>query len=186
MMSDFHGDGSPDDPGDIRYKDLDNYFKACARHSDRDFLLMPGEEPNTHIGGHYTAVIPKPVYWTKVRNPVSHSSRTIRSSARSITPVPRRICWSILEHEQGLIWQAHPRTKGSTPYPDTIRETAHFNSDRYLGGAYQSLPVDLSEKRICEARCIGVLDDMNNWTGPKYLVSEGDTYMKFPEDEIYW
>ena len=41
MMSDFHGDGSPDDSGDIRYNDLDSYFKACARHSDREFLLMP-------------------------------------------------------------------------------------------------------------------------------------------------
>jgi hypothetical protein len=26
---------------------------------------------------------------------------------------------------------------------------------------------------------------MNNWSGPKYLVSEGDTYNKFPDDEIY-
>ena len=26
---------------------------------------------------------------------------------------------------------------------------------------------------------------MNNWSGPKYLVAEGDTYMKYPEDEIY-
>jgi len=47
------------------------------------------------------------------------------------------------------------------------------------------LPVDLSESRICEERCFGTLDDMNNWGGPKYLISEGDTYNKFPEDEIY-
>ena len=26
---------------------------------------------------------------------------------------------------------------------------------------------------------------MNNWAGPKYLIAEGDTYTKFPEDEIY-
>jgi hypothetical protein len=26
---------------------------------------------------------------------------------------------------------------------------------------------------------------MNNWAGPKYLVAEGDTYMKFPDDETY-
>ena len=26
---------------------------------------------------------------------------------------------------------------------------------------------------------------MNNWAAPKYLFAEGDTYSKFPEDEIY-
>ena len=185
MMSDFHGDGSPDDSGDIRYNDLDSYFKACARHSDRDFLLMPGEEPNAHIGGHYTAVFPKPVYWTKVRLAGQPFVEDHPKFGKVYRTGSAKDMLELLELERGLIWQAHPRTKGSTPYPDAIRETAHFNSDRYLGGAYQSLPADLSEKRICEARCIGVLDDMNNWTGPKYLVSEGDTYMKFPEDEIY-
>jgi hypothetical protein len=83
------------------------------------------------------------------------------------------------------MWQSHPRTKGSTSYPDESRETAHFRSDRFLGGSFQSLPVDQSQKRICEARCFDLLDDMNNWAGPKYLVAEGDTYMKYPDDETY-
>jgi hypothetical protein len=26
---------------------------------------------------------------------------------------------------------------------------------------------------------------MNNWTGPKYMLAEGDTYNKFPDDETY-
>ena len=26
---------------------------------------------------------------------------------------------------------------------------------------------------------------MNNWSGPKYMISEGDTYMKHPDDETY-
>ncbi|PYV07195.1 MAG: hypothetical protein DMG07_29335, partial [Acidobacteria bacterium] len=26
---------------------------------------------------------------------------------------------------------------------------------------------------------------MNNWAGPKYLVAEGDTYTKSPDDETY-
>jgi hypothetical protein len=26
---------------------------------------------------------------------------------------------------------------------------------------------------------------MNNWTGPKYMIAEGDTYMKYPDDEAY-
>jgi hypothetical protein len=91
----------------------------------------------------------------------------------------------MLQREQGLIWQAHPRAKGSSGYPDAVRESEHFRSDRFLGGSFQSLPVDLSEKRICESRCFGLLDDMNNWAGPKYMIAEGDTYQKYPEDETY-
>ena len=67
MMSDFHGDGHPKDPGPLRLKDQKAYFDACRRHSDRDFLIIPGEEPNAHFGGHYTTVFPRPVYWTHVR-----------------------------------------------------------------------------------------------------------------------
>ena len=91
----------------------------------------------------------------------------------------------MLKAEQGLMWQAHPRTKGSAGYPDAVREKPHFLSDRFLGGSYQSLPVDQSEQRICEARCLGLLDDMNNWTAAKYMIAEGDTYQKFPDDETY-
>jgi hypothetical protein len=39
------------------------------------------------------------------------------------------------------------------------------------GSSYQSLPVDLSEKRLCEERCFGTLDDMNNWGSPTYMIS---------------
>ncbi len=67
VMSDFHGDGHADDPGPLRFQDLKNYFESCRRHSDLDFLILPGEEANVHLGGHYTLLFPRPVYWTKVR-----------------------------------------------------------------------------------------------------------------------
>ncbi len=184
MMSDFHGDGHATDPGPLRLKEQKVYFDGCRRHSDRSFLIMPGEEPDAFLGGHYTMVFPRPVFWTHVRQPeqplveqdnygkVYH----VGSEADEL---------KMLRDEQGLMWQAHPRTKGSSGYPDAVRDKAHFLSDRFLGGSYQSLPVDQSEKRICEQRCFGVLDDMNNWGGPKYMIAEGDTYQKFPDDETY-
>ncbi len=185
MMSDFHGDGHPNDEGQVRFREQREYFEACRRHSDTDFLLMPGEEPNAHLGGHYTLIFPRPVYWSKVR--------ADRAEFRSVDPDYGRVyrvgsaaeMLSLLEAEKGLVWQAHPRTKGSTFYPDVVRAEPHFLSDRYLGAAFQTLPGDLSEARICEQRCFGTLDDMNNWAGPKYLIAEGDTYTKYPEDEIY-
>jgi len=92
----------------------------------------------------------------------------------------------MLRKEGGLMWQAHPRTKGSTGYPDAVRDSAHFLSDRFLGGSYQSLPVDQSQPRICEQRCLGLMDEMNNWgAGAKYMIAEGDTYMKYPDDETF-
>jgi hypothetical protein len=185
MMSDFHSDSHPKDPGPLRLKEQKVYFDGSQHHSDRTFLIMPGEEPNAYLGGHYTTVFPRPVYWTMVRkdgqplvenDPVYGKVYHIGSAEDEL---------EMLKREGGLAWQAHPRTKGSTSYPDEIRETIHFRSDRYLGGSFQSLPVDLSQKRICEERCFGVLDDTNNWGSPKYLIAEGDTYMKYPDDETY-
>jgi hypothetical protein len=185
LLADFHGDGHPMDPGPLRLAEQKVYFEGCRRHSDHGFLLVPGEEPNMNFGGHYTMVFPRPVYFTHVRRegeplvdqvsgygPVYH----VGSAADEL---------EMLRREQAFLWQSHPRTKGSTGYPDATRETEAFRSDRFLGGAWESLPVDLSEQRLCEKRCFGVLDDMNNWAGPKYLVAEGDTYMKYPDDETY-
>jgi hypothetical protein len=185
MMSDFHGDGAESDPGRMRYEDQKAYFEGCRRQSDRDFLVMPGEEPNAYFGGHYTMVFPRPVYWTKKRGGGAPFSEELPGFGKVYHVGSIEDELKMLELEGGLIWQSHPRTKGSTFYPETVKDKPHFLSDRYVGGSFQALPADLSQARICEERCFGTLDDMNNWAGPKYLVSEGDTYNKFPEDEIY-
>jgi hypothetical protein len=185
MMSDFHGDGHAKDPGPLRFKDQKAYFDASRRHSDKDFLIIPGEEPNAYFGGHYTTVFPRPVYWTHVREQSNQFVEKHPEYGKVYHVASAADELRMLKEENGLVWQAHPRTKGSSGYPEAIRETEHFRSDRYLGAAFQSLPVDLSEKRLCEVRCLGTLDDMNNWGAPKYLVSEGDTYAKFPDDDTY-
>ncbi len=185
MMSDFHGDGHAKDPGPLRLSEQKVYFDASHRHSDRDFLIIPGEEPNAYFGGHYTTVFPRPVYWTQVRQPGQPLVENHPDYGKVYHVGSAADELQMLKAENGLVWQAHPRTKGSSGYPDALRETEHFRSDRFLGGAFQSLPVDLSESRLCEVRCFGTLDDMNNWAGPKYLVAEGDTYAKFPDDDSY-
>jgi hypothetical protein len=185
MMSDFHGDGHPQDPGPLRFADQKAYFDASRRHSDKDFLIIPGEEPNAHFGGHYTTVFSRPVYWTLVRKAGQPLVENLPEFGKVYHVGSAADELEMLKAENGLVWQAHPRTKGSSGYPDAIRETVHFRSDRYLGGSYQSLPADLSESRLCEVRCLGTLDDMNNWAGAKYLIAEGDTYAKFPDDDTY-
>lgn len=185
MMSDFHGDGHPQDPGPERLKEQRAYFEGSRRHSDKEFLIMPGEEPNAHFGGHYTTVFPRPVYWTLVRNEGQSFVEQHPEYGKVYHVRDAKEELEMLRLENGYVWQAHPRTKGSSGYPDAIRDTPHFQSDRYLGASFQSLPADLSQSRLCEARCLGTLDDMNNWSGPKYLVAEGDTYAKYPDDETY-
>jgi hypothetical protein len=182
---DFHGDGHPHDPGPLRLKELETYFQGCRRHSDTDFLILPGEEANVYLGGHYNILFPKPVYWTLVRqknqplveNHATYGKVYHTGSAADVFELMRR--------EGALVWTTHPRTKGSTGYPDKIKDTDYFRDDHWLGAAFKALPVDLSQRRLGEVRCFGTLDDMNNWDGLKFLVGEVDTYKKYPDYDLY-
>src|SRR3546814_16995631 len=42
---------------------LKTMHAETARLSDDELLLLPGEEPNVHLGGHWNSFFPKPVYW---------------------------------------------------------------------------------------------------------------------------
>src|SRR5579871_256828 len=180
MLDDFHDDGHPQDNGQLRLDELRQYYEACRRHSDRDFLILPGEEANVYFGGHYNLLFPKPVYWTHGR-PAGAGFE----EAGVYHPANAAEMFEMVKREEALVWQTHARTKGSTGYPDQIREADFFRSDRWLGAGFKAMPVDLSESRLCEKRCFGVLDDMNNWGGPKFLVGEVDTYKKFPDYDLY-
>ena len=185
ILADFHSDSHPNDPGPIRFKEQNIYFEGCKRFSDNDFLLIPGEEPDANLGGHYMFVFPQPLFWSHVRTDGQQFQENDGKYGKVYHSGSAADELNLLKQQDGYMWQTHPRTKGSAGYPDAIRTWDHFNSDRFIGGSYQSLPVDQSEKRLCEQRCFGLLDDMNNWNGPKYMIAEGDTYMKYPDDETY-
>jgi hypothetical protein len=190
ILADFHGDSHPADTGRVRFDEQKVYFEGCRRFSDRDMLLIPGEEPDANFGGHYMFAFPKPVFFSHIKEPAKGPEG--QPYQENVTPYGQVFHTTteatelqLLNQEHGLVWQTHPRTKGSAGYPDASREKDFFRSDRFLGGSFQSLPVDLSQKRLCEVRCLGLFDDMNNWAGPKYMIAEGDTYMKYPDDETY-
>jgi hypothetical protein len=189
ILADFHSDSHPNDTGAVRLNEQRVYFDGCARFSDRDLLLIPGEEPDANFGGHYMFVFPKPLFFTHLKDPKNPAGQPFVENIAPFGKVYHTTTAAnelqLLEQEKGLVWQTHPRTKGSAGYPDAVKDKDFFQSDRFLGGSYQSLPVDLSEKRLCEGRCLALLDDMNNWAGPKYMIAEGDTYMKYPDDETY-
>jgi hypothetical protein len=187
ILADFHSDSHPNDTGKIRLDEQNVYFQACERFSDRDLLLIPGEEPDRNFGGHYMFLFPKPLFFTHAKDGERKQAFTEQlapyGKVYHTTSAADEL--ALLKNEAGFVWQTHPRTKGSTGFPDATKDKDFFQSDRFLGGSFQSLPVDLSEKRLCEERCFGLLDDMNNWSGPKYMLAEGDTYMKYPDDETF-
>ena len=63
-LGDFHDDSDPGDPGPKRFMEEKVYFEGSARSSDKDFLVIPAEEPNAYLGGHWYLMTPKPVYFS--------------------------------------------------------------------------------------------------------------------------
>ena len=187
-LGDFHDDSHPADPGPVRFMEEKVYFDGAAHLSDRDFLVIPGEEPNAFLGGHWWLMTPHPVYFSHhVPKPPEQPFTENDPKYGLVYHVgsPEDIM-RLVTREEGLLYQTHPRTKNSAGYPDAVRNKDYFLTDRNIGGSWESLPVDLSEKRLCEVRCFGVMDDTSNWAPkPKFMLAEGDTYNKWPDDETY-
>jgi hypothetical protein len=187
-LGDFHDDSDPNDPGPKRFAEEKIYFEGSRRMSDKDFLVMPAEEPNAYLGGHWYLMTPKPVYFSHATpRPASQQFMEDDSTYGKVYHLgSAEDVLNMVNREQGIIWTAHPRTKSSEGYPEAYKDKDFFLSDRFIGASWESLPTDLSEKRLCEVRCFGTTDDMSNWAAkPKFMLAEGDTYTKWPDDETY-
>jgi hypothetical protein len=186
-LGDFHDDSDPRDPGPKRLAEEKIYFEGAQRMSDKNFLVIPAEEANSFLGGHWYMISPKPIYFThsapnpafplpfKDVNPVYGTVYHL-SSAEDVL--------RYINQTNSLIWTAHPRTKGSTNYPDLYKDKDFFLSNRFIGASWENLPTDLSEKTMCPYRCFDTEDDMSNWApAPKYMIAEGDIYWGAPDEE---
>jgi hypothetical protein len=184
MIMDFHGDGHPRDSGQIRLAELRDYFRATKAQSGKDFLLIPAEEANVLLGGHWALVFPAPVYWFMDRKPdqpfVSQDS-TYGTVYRVSTA---QEVWDMVEREGGYVYQTHPRTKGSTGFPDEIQNTAYFRAPRYIGSGWKAMPSDLSSPRLGE-RAFKTVDDMNNLGLKKRMIGEVDVFQLDTTHELY-
>jgi hypothetical protein len=184
MIMDFHGDGHPADPGELRLKELDAYYRACKAQSDKDFLLIPAEEANTYLGGHWALVFPKPVYW-RMKRPEGVAFQATDAKYGTVYNVGNaKEMLDLVRAEHGFVYQTHPRTKGSTGFPDEIRNTKHFLDQRYLGAGWKAMPSDLSSPRLGE-RSLKLLDDMSNWGLHKIIMGEVDVFQIDHTHELY-
>jgi hypothetical protein len=191
-LSDFHFELHSSDPGAERFRDQKDYFEATRRASDRDFLVTPWEEPSAYFGGHYNIMFPKrAVYWSKVRRPGQPFTEMDPVYGKVYHTGSTEDVQQMMDAEGAYWYHAHPRTKGTTEYPDLIFDKPWTKNDRYLGVAFKpGMGQDMSEARLCEWRCFDAVDTMNNlYTNsglrPKLIIADIDTYRKGPEDDTY-
>jgi hypothetical protein len=136
-------------------------------------------------------MFPKNVYWSKVRQPGQPFTETDPAFGKVYHAGSTEDVQKMLDAEGAYWYHAHPRTKGTTGYPDLIFDKPWTKTDRYLGVAFKpGMGMDLSEQRLCEWRCFDVADTMNNLYAssglrPKYIIADIDTYQKGPEDDLY-
>jgi hypothetical protein len=158
-------------------------FEAARRHSDRNFLIMPGEEVSDVVlglGGHNDLLFSKPVYWTYGRASGQPLVEDHPTYGRVYHVGDAADLMEMTTRENMLIFMAHPRTKGSQGFPDAIRNTAHFRHPNFAGAGWRwGMGLDLSEERLADARVMTLFDDMNNWVAdlptPKYLIAITET-----------
>jgi len=190
-LSDFHFELHPNDPGPLRLAEQKDYFDASRRASDKDFLVVPWEEPSAYFGGHYNILWPKDVYWTKVRQPGQPLVEEVPGYGKVYHTGSAADVQAMMDAEGAYWYHAHPRTKSTTGYPDLIWDKPYVKNDRYLGVAFKpGMGQDNSEVRMCDWRCFDAIDTMNNMyagsgVAPKYAIADIDTYQKGPEDDLY-
>jgi hypothetical protein len=166
-------------------------FRGAERHSDDDFMVMPQMENTNLLGGHWDLLFSHPVYYADARPAGTALVTEHPEYGRMYNIGSVEDMMQMIEAEDMLVFMPHPRTKGSTGYPDAISETSQFRSDWYRGVGWRwGMGSDLSEKRLSDYRVIPLLDDMNNWiadTGlrPKGLLAITETYFKSPGDDVY-
>ncbi len=183
-LGEYHLAGNPGDSGPRRLPELDLMFEESARLSSGDFLMIPGEEPNVHFGGHWMNMFPKPVYWIMSRQEEQPFVEETDEYGKVYRVGNKEEMLRLLEEENGLAWIAHARTKGSTGYPDKYKDEAFFHSDRFNGAAWKVIPADLSIPNMGR-RVLGLMDDMANWGERKYVIAEADLFKLEPDYEIY-
>jgi hypothetical protein len=82
------------------------------------------------------------------------------------------------------MYQTHPRTKGSTGFPDKIVAADYFRDASYLGMGWKAMPSDLSSPRLGD-RVLDLVDELNNQGLRKRMLGEVDVFQVDHTHELY-
>ncbi|MGI8604438.1 MAG: hypothetical protein ACR2OZ_15800 [Verrucomicrobiales bacterium] len=183
-LAEFHYEEGWRLPEADRLRKLKVMHDECRRLSDGELLLLPGEEPNVYLGGHWISLFPKPVNWTLNRLAGKSFVEEIEGCGKVYRVGSPADILRLFEAERGLMWTAHPRIKSSFNFPDRYKDTEFFRSDRFLGAAWKAMPADLSRPTL-GWRVLDLLDDMSNWGVKKFILGEVDIFRMEPDFETY-
>ena len=165
---------------------------GARRRSDKDFLVMPDQEfYGSVLGGHTDLLFSHPVYWLYGR-PAGQALVDAIPPYGSVYHIgsPDDLM-EMVKREGVMMSMPHPRTKNNAGYPDGFKDEAFFKDPHFQGIGFRwGMGVDRSERRLCEYRCLTLLDDLSNWyadlpTPPKYLLAISEVQTQAPGDEIY-
>jgi hypothetical protein len=183
-LAEFHAGDTPHLKAPERLKQLATLHAECARLSDENFLLLPGEEPNVHLGGHWISLFPKPVNWILNRAPGEPFVTNALTGEKIYRVGGADDVLRLMEVEHGLMWTAHARIKASRDFPDNYRDKDFFQSDHFLGAAWKAMPANLSRPTL-GWRVLDLFDDMNNRGPRKQVIGEVDVFELEPSCEFY-
>jgi len=183
-LGEFHHGWTPGQKAPDRLKMLKVMHEECARLSDDGFLLLPGEEPNVHHGGHWMSLFPKPVYWVLNRSTEEPFEEIVEGYGKVYHVGSSEDVLNVIKKENGLMWTAHARIKGSIKFPDGYRDQPFYQSDHFLGAAWKAMPANLSRPTL-GWRVLDLLDDMNQWGQRKQVLGEVDVFQVHPDYELY-
>jgi hypothetical protein len=144
---------------------LAEYYEAARRQSDKTFLVMPNKENlGVNLGGHSDLLVSKPTMYVPRRAAGQALVEQHPKFGKVYNLGSPADVMEMTKLENAIISMPHPRSKGSTGYPDSVKEAAHFLHEGYHGAGFRwGMGVDASETRLCEYRCMALLDEMANW-----------------------
>ncbi len=151
------------------------YYDAARRHSDKDFLIMPNEELTggpmaLELGGHSDIMISKPVYWIAKRAKDQPLFNDDPKYGRVYNLGTAADMIEMTHLENAVIYEPHPRSKGSTGFPDALKDKPHFLDVNFRGLGYRwGMGIDASEIRLGQYRVLDLWDEMNNWMAARGL-----------------
>ena len=183
-LAEFHKGATPKLGTHERLEQLKVMHDECARLSGDGFLLLPGEEPNVHFGGHWISFFPNDVNWVLNRDEGQPFVQDMKGYGKVYHVGSSEDVLKLLELENGLAWTAHARIKSSTGYPDAYNNEPFFKSDRFFGAAWKAMPADYSRDTL-GWRVLDLLDDMSNWGAEKFIMGEVDVFKIFSDYELF-
>ena len=167
-------------------------IEGARRHSDKDFLVLPNDEfYDSFYGGHTDLLYSRHTNWRYGRKPGQPLTEEIAPYGEVYNLGSAEDLLEMVKRENILISYPHPRSKNNTGFPDGFKEKDYFKDPTFHSIGYRwGMGIDRSERRLCEYRCLTLLDDISNWQAdlpipPKYLLAISEVQEQTAHDDIY-